>query len=147
MTRTNKSISIHLEAAHLWELFETAAKNATGLTERPEGYCHQSYQAREDAYIEEQWRHHWGHILYGSMAGDFNARRNRPSFLTTIALIIYAVCTVLYLKYCRHAVLARFRIFHTHYESSYMLMSWPPQVYIAIAFSSEQLTCYFRKSD
>ncbi len=33
MTGTKKSISIHLEAAHLWELFETAADNATGLTE------------------------------------------------------------------------------------------------------------------
>ncbi len=34
MTATKKSISIHLEAAHLWELFETAAENATGFTER-----------------------------------------------------------------------------------------------------------------
>ncbi len=34
MTATKKFISIHLEAAHLWELFETAAENATGLTER-----------------------------------------------------------------------------------------------------------------
>ncbi len=28
------SISIHLEAAHLWEVFETAAESATGFTER-----------------------------------------------------------------------------------------------------------------
>ncbi len=34
MTATKMSISIHLEAAHLWELFETAAESATSITER-----------------------------------------------------------------------------------------------------------------